>query len=135
MPMAGFPTEPLIQISPPPTSVPSKKGMADMRTGLYSWSWVTQIAHTTAYAEWQIVIISELMVKASTKTTLRSKPTSNRKVAIRPTKKAGRPRAKHSSPDYAQMSIYVHKDVRNKVKVRLFETGGEFRRVSIDLRH
>jgi hypothetical protein len=24
------------------------------------------------------------------------------------------------------MSLYVHKDVRSRVKVRLFETGGEF---------
>ncbi len=44
-----------------------------------------------------------------------------------PTKKTvGRPRAKHSDPDYKQMSVYVHKDVRNKVKARLFEQGGEF---------
>ena len=41
-------------------------------------------------------------------------------------KKAGRPRAKHSDPDYKQMSVYVHKDVRNKVKARLFEQDGEF---------
>jgi hypothetical protein len=41
-------------------------------------------------------------------------------------KKAGRPRAKHSDPDYKQMSVYVHKDVRNKVKARLFEQSGEF---------
>lgn len=41
-------------------------------------------------------------------------------------KKAGRPRAKHSDPDYKQMSVYVHKDVRNKVKARLFEQGAEF---------
>lgn len=45
---------------------------------------------------------------------------------MQPTKKVGRPRAKHSSPDYVQMSVYIHKDVRSKVKVRLFETGGEF---------
>jgi hypothetical protein len=24
------------------------------------------------------------------------------------------------------MSVYIHKDVRTKTKVRLFETGGEF---------
>lgn len=41
-------------------------------------------------------------------------------------KKAGRPRAKHSDPAYKQMSVYVHQDVRNKVKARLFEQGGEF---------
>ena len=49
-----------------------------------------------------------------------------RKEDVRPTRPVGRPPAKHSSPDYVQMSVYVHKDVRSKVKVRLFETGGEF---------
>jgi hypothetical protein len=49
-----------------------------------------------------------------------------RKDAAPPTKRVGRPPAKHSSPDYVQMSVYIHKDVRSKVKVRLFETGGEF---------
>jgi hypothetical protein len=24
------------------------------------------------------------------------------------------------------MSVYIHKDIRGKVKMRLFETGGEF---------
>ena len=56
----------------------------------------------------------------------RSKTTPGRKEAAPPTKKVGRPRAKHSNPDYTQMSIYIPKDVRSKVKVRLFETGGEF---------
>jgi hypothetical protein len=55
----------------------------------------------------------------------RSKVTPGRKDAVQP-KKAGRPRAKHSSPDYAQMSIYIHRDVRSQAKVRLFQTGGEF---------
>ena len=41
-------------------------------------------------------------------------------------KTVGRPRAKHSDPVYKQMSVYVHQDVRNKVKARLFEQGGEF---------
>lgn len=41
-------------------------------------------------------------------------------------KKVGRPRAKHSDPNYAQMSVYVHNDVRTKVKMRLLETNGEF---------
>lgn len=45
---------------------------------------------------------------------------------LQPAKKVGRPRAKHSSPDYVQMSVYVHKDIRTKVKVRLFQSGGEF---------
>lgn len=49
-----------------------------------------------------------------------------RKYAPNTKKKAGRPRAKHSSPDYTQVSLYLHKDVRNKVKVRLFEQGAEF---------
>jgi hypothetical protein len=56
--------------------------------------------------------------KAGTKTV------SGRKAV--PPKKVGRPRAKHSDPDYKQMSVYVHQDVRNKVKARLFEQGGEF---------
>jgi hypothetical protein len=57
----------------------------------------------------------------------RSKAAPGRKNIVQPTKKVGRPPAKHSSPDYVQMSVYIHKDVRSKVKVRLFETGGEFR--------
>jgi hypothetical protein len=48
------------------------------------------------------------------------------KAAAPAKKKSGRPRAKHSDPDYKQMSVYVHKDVRNKAKARLFEQGGEF---------
>ena len=43
-----------------------------------------------------------------------------------PVKKVGRPRAKHSNPDFVQMSVYVHKEVRNHVKARLFERGEEF---------
>ena len=47
--------------------------------------------------------------------------------ASRPAKrKVGRPRAKHSSPDYRQVSLYLHKDVRNKVKMRLLEQEAEF---------
>ncbi len=37
----------------------------------------------------------------------------------------GRPPAKHSSPDYSQMTVYVHKSIRNSVKVRLFQDGLE----------
>ena len=37
----------------------------------------------------------------------------------------GRPHAKHSSPDYAQMTVYVQKDVRNRVKMRLLQEGRE----------
>jgi hypothetical protein len=56
-----------------------------------------------------------------------SKPASGPKITVQaPTKKVGRPRAKHSSADYAQMSAYIHKEVRNKVKIRLFEQEGEF---------
>jgi hypothetical protein len=33
----------------------------------------------------------------------------------------GRPPAKHSSPDYSQMTVYVRRDVRKAVKIRLFE--------------
>jgi hypothetical protein len=51
---------------------------------------------------------------------------TERKTVSQPMKKVGRPRAKHSDPDYKQMSVYIHQDVRNKVKARLFEQGGEF---------
>lgn len=66
------------------------------------------------------------MATRKAKAPSRSKATSVRKDAAPPTKRVGRPPAKHSSPDYVQMSVYIHKDVRSKVKVRLFETGGEF---------
>ena len=66
------------------------------------------------------------MATRKAKAPIRSKATSDRKDAVRTTKRVGRPPAKHSSPDYVQMSVYIHKDVRSKVKVRLFETGGEF---------
>ena len=33
--------------------------------------------------------------------------------------KRGRPPAKHSSDDYAQMSLYVHKTVRSLVRIEL----------------
>lgn len=48
------------------------------------------------------------------------------KAVSKPKKKVGRPRAKHSDPAYKQMSVYIHQDVRNKVKARLFEQDGEF---------
>jgi hypothetical protein len=51
---------------------------------------------------------------------------AGRKRAAPPVKKVGRPRAKHSDPDYKQMSVYVRKDVRSKVKTRLLEQEGEF---------
>ena len=51
---------------------------------------------------------------------------TGRKPVSQPQKRVGRPRAKHSDPDYKQMSVYIHQDVRNKVKARLFEQDGEF---------
>ena len=44
---------------------------------------------------------------------------------LAPPGKRGRPPAKHSSPDYTQISVYVRKDVRNAVKMRLFSEGLE----------
>jgi hypothetical protein len=42
-------------------------------------------------------------------------------------KKPGRPKAKHSDKlNYAQMSLYIRREIRNRTKVRLFEQGGEF---------
>jgi hypothetical protein len=38
---------------------------------------------------------------------------------------AGRPPAKHSSPDYSQLTVYVRKDVKRAIKIRLFEEGLE----------
>ena len=38
---------------------------------------------------------------------------------------AGRPPAKHSSPDYSQMTVYVRNDVRRAIKILLFEEGLE----------
>ncbi len=40
-------------------------------------------------------------------------------------RRAGRPPAKHSNPDYVQMTVYVPKTVRNEVKTRLFQEGRE----------
>lgn len=66
------------------------------------------------------------MAKPKTRAGTGKKAVSISKGGVQPKKKVGRPPAKHSSPDYVQMSLYVHKDVRNKVKVRLFEQGAEF---------
>ena len=63
------------------------------------------------------------MAKSPAKTSTSRKATAK---TAAPRKKAGRPRAKHSDPDYQQMSVYIHRDVRGKVKARLFEQGGEF---------
>lgn len=59
------------------------------------------------------------------KTVVSAKP-AKRSAAPAPVKKVGRPRAKHSDPNYVQMSIYISRDVRTKVKIRLLENGGEF---------
>ena len=46
---------------------------------------------------------------------------------VNPSRKPGRPRAKHSDKEnYAQMSLYIRREIRNKTKVRLFEQGLEF---------
>jgi hypothetical protein len=37
----------------------------------------------------------------------------------------GRPPAKHSSPDYAQMTVYVRREVRDAARIRLFQEGRE----------
>jgi hypothetical protein len=37
----------------------------------------------------------------------------------------GRPPAKDSSPDYAQMTLYVRTNLRRALKIRLFEEGLE----------
>lgn len=57
---------------------------------------------------------------------VRSKPDLGGKTVVQTAKKVGRPRAKHSSPEYKQMSVYIHRDIRNKVKARLFEREMEF---------
>ena len=41
-------------------------------------------------------------------------------------KKRGRKPAKHSNPEFVQMSCYISRDVRARVKMRLFEESGEF---------
>ena len=42
-------------------------------------------------------------------------------------RKPGRPRAKHSDKkNYAQMSLYIRREIRNRAKARLFERGLEF---------
>jgi hypothetical protein len=65
-----------------------------------------------------------VMAKSPAKTSTRRKTAA--KTVSPPQKKVGRPRAKHSDPAYKQMSVYIHQDVRGKVKARLFEEGGEF---------
>ena len=68
------------------------------------------------------MLLSTVMAKQ--RTSSGEKATSGQKTL--PMKKPGRPRAKHSDPNYRQMSVYIHKEVRSKVKARLFEEEGEF---------
>jgi hypothetical protein len=49
----------------------------------------------------------------------------NSTAASKAQRTVGRPPAKHSSPDYVQMTVYVPKAVRNEVKTRLFQEGRE----------
>lgn len=48
-------------------------------------------------------------------------------------RKRGRPPAKHSSPDYAQMSLYIHQTVRSLVRIELLKENGEFSGLVEDL--
>ena len=66
------------------------------------------------------------MATRKTTASKRPKAASGGKGSVPPTKRVGRPPAKHSSPDYVQMSVYIKKDVRTTVKIRLLKTGGEF---------
>jgi hypothetical protein len=66
------------------------------------------------------------MPRAKSKGDRRTKMQPAAKQVKHPSKRVGRPRAKHSNPDYVQMSLYIHRNVRNKVKARLFEQGMEF---------
>ncbi len=66
-----------------------------------------------------------MATKRIPKTVSPAKP-AKRSAAPAPVKKIGRPRAKHSDPNYVQMSIYISRDVRKRVKMKLFETSGEF---------
>lgn len=43
-----------------------------------------------------------------------------------PPSKPGRKPAKHSNPEYVQVTAYVRRDLRNKVKARLAEQEMEF---------
>jgi len=43
-----------------------------------------------------------------------------------PLAKRGRKPAKHSNPDYVQMTVYVPRELRNRVKARLAEQEMEF---------
>jgi hypothetical protein len=88
---------------------------------VYSGTWIHVDPHFR-YAKGRFLLTSQGMAKPRGT----GEKAGGRKRAAQPAKKVGRPRAKHSDPDYKQMSVYVHKDVRNKVKARLLEQDGEF---------
>jgi hypothetical protein len=71
-------------------------------------------------------ILSLMATKKTIPKTVAAKKPAKRSAAPAPVKKVGRPRAKHSDPDYVQMSIYISREVRAKVKMRLLATEGEF---------
>lgn len=68
----------------------------------------------------------EMTTKQKIPNTVVSAKPAKRSAALATPKKVGRPRAKHSDPNYAQMSICISRDVRSKVKMRLLEADGEF---------
>ena len=80
--------------------------------------------HILATQKARFVVRFSVMATRKDKTLIRA--VSDQKSAVPSTKAVGRPRAKHSSPDYVQMSIYIHREIRNKVKMRLFEREMEF---------
>lgn len=45
----------------------------------------------------------------------------------------GRKPAKHSNPDYVQTSLYLPREVKNKVRARLLEQGKEFSELVEDM--
>jgi hypothetical protein len=89
---------------------------------VYSGTWVHILDRQKAKSRANL----RPMAKRKTKAPARSEGVPARKHEEQPTHKVGRPRAKHSDPDYIQMSLYIHRTVRSEVKMRLFETGGEF---------
>ncbi len=91
---------------------------------VYSGTWLHSGRHFR-YAKRRLLLTSQVMAKRPAKAT-KKKTQAKKKAAPQARKKVGRPPAKHSDPDYKQMSVYVHKDVRNKVKARLLEQEGEF---------
>lgn len=66
-----------------------------------------------------------MATKKGNRTGVSPKEPKRGRTAEPPKKKVGRPRGKHSDPNYVQMLVYVHKGVRTKVRMRLLEAGGE----------